>query len=192
MNENELEIQYFYCLENKCPLESSKSRSLAKMVSKGIGFIPERFSDLQGYVTMFFSYVKQRKEDIYRDDCETYLAWRIWHYKLSDINRYIVNPVCKCKAHLVAKNALVEFHKSATRIKKAGTTLDNLLTNCKDEHEIFQGIKEIKELLSIQADKALAVYDSVLKSHQLAMSEVNILIEQKINQTPLLGEQNNA
>lgn len=188
MNENELEMQYFYCLENNCPVETKKVRSLCKMVVKGLSSLPERFIDLESSVKMFFSYISAKKDDIYPDEVRDYLAWRIWHFKLSDINRYVVNPICKCKAHLVAKKALLEFHKSATRIKKANVSLENLLENSKDDHEIFQGINELKELLSIQAEKALEVYESILKSHQLALNEVNLLITQKINETPLLGE----
>lgn len=188
MNENELELQYFYCLENKCPVDTSKVRSLCKMVVKGLPQLPEKFIDLETAVTMFFSYVKGKKENIFVDEVRDYLAWRIWHFKLSDINRYVVNIVCKTKAHLVNKNALTEFHKSATRMKKYSVKFDNLLDKCKDDHEIFQAINEVKELLSIQTDKALEVYDALLTSHKLAMNEVNLLIEQKINQTPLLGE----
>lgn len=188
MNENELEMQYVYCLHTTCPVETKKVRSLCKMVVKGLSALPEKFMELENAVTMFFSYVSPKRDDIYPDEVRDYLAWRIWHFKLSDINRYVINPICKCKAHLVAKKALEELHKSATRIKKANVSLENLLEKNKDNHEIFQAINEIKELVSIQADKALEVYESILQSHKLALNEVNLLITQKINEIPLLGE----
>lgn len=187
MNENELEIQYFYCLENKCPVATPKVRSLAKMVNKGIGFIPEKFTDLDGFVTIFFSYVKNKREDIYRDDVESYLAWRIWHFKLSNIARYVVNPVCKCKAHLVSKADLIELHKTATRIKKY-TIKSEELANLSEDEIVKEELKKQTQLLVEIKEASLKVCEAMLDAHKLVITEINQLIGQKIKETPLLGE----
>lgn len=190
MNENELELMFFHCLENNCPLPIKKTRSLCKLVVKGLSSLPERFIKLPESSMIFYSYVKDKNKDIDINDCETYLAWRIWHFKLGEIDRRVINPVCKAKAHLIATKALLELHKSASRIKKAIELSVNVLDTSKNDGELFSKLTEIKELVSIQADKALQVYDNLLISHAQVISEVNLMVGEKIKQQNLLGESN--
>lgn len=181
MSENDLEIQYFYCLENKAPITTTKALSLGKMLSKALSFVPEKFIELKIASLMFNSYVKNKRKDISIEEINDYLAWKIWHFKLSNINRYIVNPVCRAKAHLVAKNALLELHKSAQRIKKYSLKSEELV-NLSDSEEVREELKKHTQLLSEIKEESLKLYEAVLSNHAIAIGEVNQLVRNNFKQ----------
>ena len=184
-SENNLELAYFYALESKCPTDTTKTRSLAKLASKSLGILPTKFTELNHYSTMFFSYVRDKNPRLDFEDCRTYLAWKIWHSKLIDVNRFVMNDLCRGKAHLMATKSLLEFHKSASRIKTSVKSLNTLMENCKDDWELFNELGKLHEQLMIQADKALEVYTNLVLNHEQVMHQINEVINHEIKQ---LGE----
>lgn len=182
MNENNLELAYFYCLESKCPMNTTKVRSLAKFANKGLGILPTKFTQLDHYSIMFFSYVRDKNSNLDFEDCRTYLAWKIWHSKLMDVDRFVMNDLCKGKAHLMATKSLLEFHKSASRIKSAVKNLNEVMEKTKDDWELFNELLKIQEQLMIQADKALDVYNNLLTNHQQVMHQINDVVNHEIKQ----------
>lgn len=181
-SENNLELAYFYCLESKCPMDTTKVRSLAKHATKSIGIWPTKFTQLNYYCSVFFNYVREKNSNINVEDCETYLAWKIWHSKLIDVDRFVFNNLCKSKAHLMASKSLVEFHKSASRIKSAVKSLDALIENTKDDWELFNELNKLHKQLMIQSCTALQVYDNLLINNKEVMHQINNIISQEIKQ----------
>lgn len=179
-SENNLELAYFYCLESKCPMNTTKVRSLAKFANKGLGILPSKFIELNYYATMFFSYVHDKNPSLDFEDCRTYLAWKIWHGKLINVDRFVMNDLCKCKAHLMASKQLLEFHKSASRIKSSVNNLGQLIEKTKDDWELFEELNKLQEQVMMQTNKALEVYESLLTNHKEVIHEINEVINHEI------------
>ena len=118
LTEEKWELLYYLALESKCPLESRKTRSLSRLAIKGIEETITQFSQLNFYKEKLINYCKNKNYSLCDLDCETYLAWKIWQYKLENIETRIINKYCRCKAQIIAQKALTEFHKSASRIKR--------------------------------------------------------------------------
>ena len=152
IKEEQLELIYYFALELKCPLSSSKTRSVAHFALKGLETIPSVFSQLKKEAKNLFDYVKERKQNLSEIDCQNYLAWKIWQYKMDDIDRRILNNYCRCKAQLIAQKALAEFHKSASRIKRNSQQLEKLLV-----HE--QALSEVNQLLTAEIKQLGAIAD---------------------------------
>lgn len=181
-SENNLELAYFYCLESKCPMSTTKTKSIAKFASKTLGILPTQFTQLDYFSTMLYSYVREKKPSLMFEDCRTYLAWKIWHSKLMDVDRFVINNLCKGKAHLMASKSLLEFHKSASRIKSTVNNLNQLIKETKDDWELFNELTKVQEQVMIQADKALEVYNNLLTNHEQVMHQINEVVNHEIKQ----------
>lgn len=189
MKEQKLELQWAFALANKCPLDKRKSKSIANYTNKAMGILPEKFTQLSYYTTLLFSYVRNKNNDHTREDCETYLAWKIWHSKLRDIDRFVVNPLCRGKAHLVARETLLEFHKSASRNSRNMKEIKTILNCSKDDYELFKRLDDLRALMEQQTAKAMEVYNNLVNANQLILGGIDQAIYEELK---LLGDGKNA
>jgi hypothetical protein len=180
--ESKLEVLWFYALEPRCPLPVAKTRSISKLAIKGLTVQPNKFLQLPFFVSQLWGYCENKNDELSVIDIQTYIAWKIWQYKLEDIDGRILNHYCRAKGHLIAKNVLAEFHKSASRIKKYQKALERNTENISQGEELLSAVKELKNEILKESNKALAIYEEILALHYKSVKGISELIKSEIKQ----------
>lgn len=191
MNEEQLELLWIDCLELKCPLAKKKLNRIKSFAIKGIEKIPPKFSEAGEIVEKFISYCLSRnleKINFQAEDLEVYLAWKIWQEKAKNIDYLIVNKIAKTKAKLIFSNSLIEFHKTASRIKREAQRFQDIFATLDlADSQLLATCQQILDSVSTQEKVAIETYQKILDNHNQAVTGISKLIKQEIKASKLRG-----
>lgn len=174
MTESDYELLYLHCLSLKCPLPIAMARSLGGLSQKGITQPLEKFAIIKKVSKSFLQYCNEKGKGYFLEDIETYLAWKVWQYKIQNLTT-IKNPFARTKAQLINDQAFHELHKSASRIKRGVEEAKEIIANA----PTLPYLKRLDDLLTYwetEANQAVKTYNAILENHNLALQGLDRIV----------------
>jgi hypothetical protein len=171
MLEEKLEKLYCYALVPNCPL-GSKTRSVSKLAIKALENLPAptKLTQIKFFSQKLFEYCSNRNKDISQQDCMDYLSWKVWQYKIEDIDSRIINQGCRAIAKFMGSNILLELHKVASRLQREGKKLHQL---DKEDPQIKPAIESMVEAFNTSTK----VINTMLVTHLEQFEDIKQLVE---------------